>query len=56
MKTQYCFICGAPMGVVEGGKMIPVPLSFRKIGQQVTWRYICGDCLANAEDYEEDKE
>lgn len=47
-KTLVCACCGKPMGITDGDKVFRLPIdSPLKINTDL---YICGDCMANAED------
>lgn len=50
-NALICACCGSPMGIVEGDKVFRLPISTPlKINTDL---YICGDCMANAEDVTE---
>ena len=46
-----CAFCGCPMGVVVGDKIVPIKRNSRFHG--IEFLPICGDCVANMEDYTE---
>ena len=49
--VERCAFCGAPMGITNGDKMIPV--GSNSIYHGIEFLPICGDCVANMEDYTE---
>ena len=50
-----CFICGAPIGVTQGDIKIPVPHGAHTMIKS-EYVYLCGDCMANAEETDEEDE
>lgn len=50
-----CFICGAQIGVTQGDIKIPVPHGAHTMIKS-EYVYLCGDCMANAEETDEEDE
>ncbi len=53
-KYPRCICCGCVMGEFEGGKVLMTGRHCSSRLKGIDYICICGDCLANADDDEED--
>lgn len=47
---KRCICCGGVLGEIEGGKILPVMRRRSQLLKDVDYIGICGDCLINAEE------